>query len=73
MGQSTRPEHTGHAFPANYRPFDEQAWGVDIAYVEEGHVDDEDASSILSQLLPENRNQKKANPKVRFFCFHHCA
>jgi len=63
----------GMLFPANYRPFDEQAWGVDIAYVEEGHVDDEDASSILSQLLPENRNQKKANPKVRFFCFHHCA
>lgn len=44
----------GMLFPSRYRPFDEQAWGVDIAYVEEGHVDDEDASSIdYSDLLSD--------------------
>lgn len=36
----------GMLFPSEYRPYDDNAWGVDIAYVEEGHVNDEDADSI---------------------------
>ncbi len=56
----------GMLFPANYRPFDEQAWGVDIAYVEEGHVDDEDASSIdYSDLLSDMQDSLEEENKYR--------
>ncbi|KZY35031.1 hypothetical protein A3754_10460 [Alcanivorax sp. HI0083] len=56
----------GMLFPANYQPFDEQAWGVDIAYVEEGHVDDEDASSIdYSDLLSDMQDSLEEENKYR--------
>lgn len=56
----------GMLFPANYRPFDEQAWGVDIAYVEEGHVDDEDASSIdYSDLLSDMQDSLEEENQYR--------
>ena len=46
----------GMLFPSHYRPFDEDAWGVDIAYVADGHVDDEDADHIdYDELLETMR------------------
>lgn len=60
----------GMLFPSEYRPYDNTAWGVDIAYVEEGHVEDGDAASIdyddlLSQmqdsLEEENEFRREQN------------
>lgn len=56
----------GMLFPSHYRPFDEQAWGVDIAYVEEGHVDDEDAANIdYSDLLTQMQDSLEEENEVR--------
>ncbi|MBF1800722.1 DUF2167 domain-containing protein [Alloalcanivorax profundimaris] len=55
----------GMLFPSHYRPFDAEAWGVDIAYVEDGHVDDEDADHIdYDELLETMREDiRDANPQ----------
>lgn len=61
------PEETlGMLFPSEYRPYDDNAWGVDIAYVEEGHVEDDDADSIdYSDLLEQMQDSLKDENKLR--------
>lgn len=56
----------GMLFPSEYRPYDDAAWGVDIAYVEEGHVDDEDAASIdYDDLLSQMRDSLEEENELR--------
>lgn len=56
----------GMLFPSEYRPYDDQAWGVDIAYVEEGHVEDDDADSIdYNDLLSEMQDSLAEENKLR--------
>jgi uncharacterized membrane-anchored protein len=43
----------GMLFPAQYTPIDNAAWGVELAYSEEGFVSDEDAGEIDYQELLE--------------------
>ncbi|XXY50633.1 DUF2167 domain-containing protein [Sorangium sp. So ce269] len=65
----------GMLFPAGLSPIADDSWGVVISYVEEGHVDDDDAKDIdFGELLAEmqkdtsERNlerQKAGFPAVR--------
>ncbi|MGK3984281.1 DUF2167 domain-containing protein [Sorangium sp. So ce136] len=65
----------GMVFPAGLSPIADDSWGVVISYVEEGHVDDDDAKDIdFGELLAEmqkdtsERNlerQKAGFPTVR--------
>ncbi|WP_437662775.1 DUF2167 domain-containing protein [Sorangium sp. So ce1182] len=65
----------GMLFPAGLSPMADDSWGVVISYVEEGHVDDDDAKDIdFGELLAEmqkdtsERNlerQKAGFPAVR--------
>ncbi|WP_437497153.1 DUF2167 domain-containing protein [Sorangium sp. So ce1099] len=65
----------GMLFPAGLSPLADDSWGVVISYVEEGHVDDDDAKDIdFGELLAEmqkdtsERNlerQKAGFPAVR--------
>ena len=43
---ATEERTLGMLFPAESTPFDSDAWGVTIEYVEEGFVNDEDAADI---------------------------
>ena len=56
----------GMLFPSHYRPFDDAAWGVDIAYVADGHVDDKDADHIdYDELLETMRDDIREANKQR--------
>lgn len=59
----------GMLFPAGMTPLDDNAWGVNIQYEEEGHVEDDDADTInyddlLTQMkddmLSANDSRKQA-------------
>ena len=47
-------KNLGMLFPADTTPFDQDVWGVEIEYEEEGYVSDEDADTInYDELLAE--------------------
>lgn len=65
-GNPPDSETLGMLFPDKYLPFDMNAWGVDIAYVDDGHVDDEDAADIdYSELLDDMRADLDAENRYR--------
>jgi uncharacterized membrane-anchored protein len=58
------PEHLGLLIPANVSPLDENAWVVTIDYIEDGHVNDDDAAkidynSLLSQMQKATEDENK--------------
>lgn len=53
-GNPPGSEALGMLFPAGLSPIADDSWGVVISYVEEGHVDDDDAKDIdFGELLAE--------------------
>ncbi|AUX19738.1 uncharacterized protein SOCEGT47_001900 [Sorangium cellulosum] len=74
-GNPPGSEALGMLFPAGVSPIADDSWGVVISYVEEGHVEDDDAKEIdFGELLAEmqketsdeNPERKKAGfPAVR--------
>lgn len=55
----------GMLVPQNMSPFAEESWAVIVRYVEEGHVDDDDAKDIdFKELLAEmQKDTEDANPE----------
>jgi uncharacterized membrane-anchored protein len=67
-GNPPGQEVLGMLFPAEYTPFESEAWAVIIQYAEEGYVSDEDAGSInydklLRQMQKDTRDT--SNERVK--------
>jgi uncharacterized membrane-anchored protein len=65
----------GMLFPAEMSPLDEKSWGVVVSYVEEGHVEDDDAEDIdfddlLEQMQEETEAANAERKKTNFGTVH---
>lgn len=65
-GNPPGSETLGMLFPSEVTPFDGNAWGVTIAYEEEGYVSDEDARDIdFGELLEQMQEDTHAASEAR--------
>jgi uncharacterized membrane-anchored protein len=65
-GNPPGSEFQGAVVPANLSPFDDGGWAVLVDYIDEGHVDDEDAAEIdYDEMLSEMKDDTRAGSKER--------
>ncbi|MDB6063461.1 MAG: putative rane-anchored protein-like protein [Verrucomicrobiaceae bacterium] len=65
-GNPSGAKMLGMLFPTGMNPFDADAWGVTIAYEEDGYVSDKDAADInYSDLLKDMQKDTEANNTER--------
>ncbi|WP_437283823.1 DUF2167 domain-containing protein [Sorangium sp. So ce406] len=65
-GNPPGSEALGMLFPAGVSPIADDSWGVVISYVEEGHVDDDDAKDIdFGELLADMQKDTSENNQER--------